>query len=131
MERTKQVKRLRNIFGITSSVVWVGTAIFMVISALSKVGGADTTQILTEEAKNMLMSISITTIIGVVAAIIIKDKLRTAIWMACTILSAIVFKEVGMYVTLGLWFVDEYILFNLFKHYKNLVVINKEIDLRE
>lgn len=133
MNRTKQVKKLRNIFAITSAGTWVCTAIFLVLWALTHlVGDVDPSVqiILSEELKNVVLSISITTVIGITAAIVIKEKLRTAIWMACTIMAAIMFKEVGMFVVLGLWFIDEYVLYSLYKYYKNAVQINKEIDLR-
>ena len=50
--------------------------------------------------------------------------------MATLVLSVVLFAKVGMFIVLGLWLVDEYILYPIFKHYCKLVQINKEIDLR-
>ena len=136
-DRTKQVIRRRNIFMILSFLTWITTALVMVFSAFSKFKGetpAETvehTELLSDAAKTLLTSLSITVIVGILASIIIKDKIRTFIWMVSVVLSALIYKSTGMYIVLGLWLVEEYVFHTLFKYYSNKVSINKEIDLRE
>ena len=52
-------------------------------------------------------------------------------YMLALIINSILFKETGMYIILAIWFIDEYVFSALHKHYKQLVIINKEIDRRE
>lgn len=131
-ERTKSLKRKTTIFGLLSYITWIGVALFFVFAALLTFDktGSDGKPIFSEEFKAMLISIGITTGIGILMAVIIKEKIRTFVWIACTILASIIYKEVGMYIVLSLWLIDEYIFTNLYKHYKNKFTINKEIDLR-
>ena len=131
-ERTKKVQELSLIFRLSSVLCWLGVAIFSVIAVFSKVGGSEKTgaDILSEAAKTKLISFSITMIIGIIVALLIKEKVRTAVYMLALIVLSIIYKENGMYIVLSIWFVDEYILHALHKRYKNLATINKEIDLR-
>ena len=134
-DRTKSLKKKRNLFAILSFGLWVGTLLFLAIYAFCTVGNAEEVakqgiEILSKEVKDILIGLGITAIIGIIGVIIIKDKIRTFIWMLSLILAVILFKEAGMYVILCLWLVDEYIFTNLFHHYCHLVQINKEIDLR-
>lgn len=138
--RTKQVISKRNLYFILSTGIWLVCTMVMIICALGKVGGdsastSEAVQVVEQEKlievnKGALISFSITAVIGLIASILIKEKLRTAIWMANVILGAILFQEVGMYIVLALWACDEYFLQVKYKKYKNLVEINKEIDLR-
>lgn len=129
---TKQLKKKRNIFGAISVLLWVGTAIASVIAMLCKIDMDESsgTPIFSPEFKAFLVSLGVTVIIGIIVACIIKNKIRTFIWMICTVLNAAIFKEAGMYITLSLWFVDEYIMYALYKRYADRVKINREIDLR-
>lgn len=141
--RTKEVIKKRNIFFIISSLLWIGTAAVFIVLGLNAIGSKgpsdvqaiedekESISILSEQAKNLLTGVTITTVIGLIAAIIIKDKLRTVIWMASTIIASIVFKSVGMYIVLVIWASDEYIFRALYLKYKGKVEINKEMDLRE
>ena len=131
-QRTKDVKKLSLIFRLASAFCWLGVAIFAVIAALSKVGGSEKAgyDILSETFKSSVISLSITVIIGLVIAIIIKEKARVAIYMFSLVIVSIIYKEVAMYIVLGIWGVDEYIFTALHKHYKALALINKEIDRR-
>jgi len=131
-EITKEIKRKRNIFGAISAFMWVGTALASVIAMLCKLDATSSTgmPIFSEEFKSLLISIGTTALIGIVVACFIKNKIRTFIWMICTVLNAAAFKEVGMYITLALWLLDEYCFYLLYNHYKKRVEINKEIDQR-
>ena len=131
-ERTKKVQNLSFIFGLASVLCWIGVAIFAVITAFSKVGASEKTgmDILSEAVKTKLISLSITVIIGLICSLLIKEKMRTTVYMLALLLLTIVYGETAMYIVLSIWFTDEYILNNLHKHYKKLSTINKEIDLR-
>lgn len=132
-KRTKDVRKLSRIFFIISTVCFVGVAIFTVIATFTRIGGTEKTgvDILSDSLKTTLISFSISTVICVVLALFIKEKVRTAVYMLSLIINVILFKEAGMYTILGIWFVDEYLFAALHKHYKQLVIINKEIDRRE
>lgn len=131
-KRTKDVSKLSKIFFFSSFVCFIGVAIFTIIATFSHVGASNKTgmDILSDSVKTQVVSLSITMIIGLVLALIIKEKMRTTIYMLALLINSILFKEAGMYTILGIWAIDEYILTNLHKHYHNLLIINKEIDLR-
>lgn len=132
-QRTKDVRKLSILFGVFSVVCFVGVAIFTVIAVFSHVGGSGKQgmEIISQELKTRLVSLSVTTAIIAIAAIFIKEKLRTSIYMLALILNGILFKEVGMYIILGIYALDEFVFTSLHKHYKQLTTINKEIDRRE
>lgn len=129
---TKDLKKKRNIFGIISVCLWLGCALASVISIFCKIDltNPEGTPIFSEEFKALLISLGTTAIIGIIVACIIKNKVRTFIWMICTIINTVLFKEAGMYIILAIWFFDEYVFYGLYKHYADRVKINKEIDLR-
>lgn len=131
-DRTKSLIKKYRVFKWLDIACWVGIAIFTFISVLCLINGTDEkgTPIFSQEFKAFLVSLGVTTIVGIIAALIIKDKMRTAIWMLSLILCTVMYKEVGMYCILGAWFIDEYIFHALKVKYKNLIVINKEIDRR-
>ena len=131
-ERTKKVQNLSFIFGLSSLLCWLGLAIFAISVAFSKVGGSERTgaDILSNALKTKLISLSITVIIGLICALLIKEKARTTVYMLSLLLLTIVYGEIAMYIVLSIWFTDEYVLHALHKRYKNLSTINKEIDLR-
>lgn len=134
-QRTKTLRKKRNLFGIISLVLWIGTVLFLAIYSFAtkelpapKEGSIE---FLTQEAKDWLFGLGITAVIGIIATLIIKEKMRTFIWMLSLIMAVILFGKTGMFVILAIWFIDEYVISALFRHYKRLVEINKEIDLRE
>lgn len=132
-KRTKDVKKLSRIFFFISLCCFVGVAIFTIIATFTHVGGSEKSgvDILSTALKTQLISLSITTIICLILALFIKEKIRTTVYMLALIINSILFKEAGMYTILGIWFIDEYIFEALHKHYKQLYTINKEIDRRE
>ena len=131
-QRTKDVQKLSKIFFFASFLCFIGVAIFTIIATFSHLGGSEKTgmDILSESVKTQIVSLSITMIIGLVLALIIKEKMRTTIYMLALIVNSILFKEAGMYSILAIWAVDEYVFTTLHKHYAKLTTINKEIDLR-
>ena len=132
-KRTKDVKKLARIFFILSCLCFLGVAIFSVIAIFNRVGGEQKQgmEIISEQLKNLLISTSITTLVIAIAALFIKEKLRYTIYMLSLIVIALIYKEVGAYIVLGVFAADEFVLHNLFLHYKQLVVVNKEIDRRD
>ena len=131
-QRTKDVKKRAVVCFIISTLMTVGVVLFVVISTFTKIGGTESTgkDILSEALKAQIISLSVTAIICLLLIFIIKDKVRHTLYMLSIIIAAILYKEVGMYIVAGIWFVDEYIIHALYKRYKNLITINKEIDLR-
>ena len=130
--RTKDCKQLCFIFRVISVVCWLGVAFFAIIAAFSRVGGSEKTgiDILSEAVKTKLVSLSITVIIGIIISLLIKEKARTTIYMLSLILLTVLYGEVAMYIVLSIWALDEYIFNALYKKYKRLIEINKEIDKR-
>ena len=131
-KRTKDVKKLAILFWWISVVLTIGIVIFVLVSTFSKIGASDETgaDILSESLKNRLISLSLTAIMCVLLILIIKDKVRQTIYMLSMIIAAILYKETGMYIVAGVWALDEYVIHALYKHYKALITINKEIDRR-
>lgn len=135
--RTKKMIRGRNITFVLSTLMWVGTAVVMAILAFKKfakpsdvVEGAESMQLISEAVKTMVLSLSTTVFIGIIASIIIKDKIRTFMWMLSTVIAAVLFDRTGMLIVLALWLVEEYVIHALYTYYKGKVSINKEIDMR-
>lgn len=62
--------------------------------------------------------------------ILVRNKVKNIIWMGNMILSQYLFGPTALYITFGLWFLDEYIVAPLSNRYKNKYIINKEIDNR-
>lgn len=131
-KRTKDTAKLARIFGFLSFLCFFGVAIFTVIACFTRIGGGDKEgmEIISEQLKSVLISTSVTIIIVTILALIIKNKVRTTVYMLSLIVNGIIFKEIGMYSILVVWAVDEYLFTNLHNRYKQLAIINKEIDRR-
>ena len=131
-QRTKDVKKLSFIFWLISTLMTVGVVLFVVISTFTKLSGSDKTgaDILSETLKAQIISLSITAIICLFLIFIIKDKVRNTLYMLSLIITAILYKEVGMYIVGAIWLIDEYVIHALFKHHQAHITINKEIDRR-
>ena len=129
--RAKDLKRKKIIFGLVSTMTWIVTGITFAIIAFTKIKAKDSsgTPIFSQEIKTMITSIGVTAVIGLIVGIIIKDKIRTFVFMASTILATLIFKEVGMYIVLGIWLIDEYVLYALYRKFSRLYEIRKEVDL--
>lgn len=128
-ERQKQLKKKALIFGIISWAMLFGLLTVYLIAGFANMNAVkDGVQVFTEEAKHIVISMSITAIIGVIATIFLKEGMRTFIWIVCVVLGSLVFKEPGMYVALSLWLIDDYIIHKLFKYYQGKLSIRKEID---
>ncbi|MBO7079083.1 MAG: hypothetical protein J6W64_04675 [Bacilli bacterium] len=127
--RQKSLKKKSIIFGILSYGLLFALAIFYMISAFVNFDAIfNGVQIFTEEVKKIIISMSITLVIGGVMTIFLKEGMRTFTWIVCVVLGSLVYNEIGMYVALGCWLIDDYVIHKLFKHYYNKLSIRKEID---
>lgn len=127
--RYKELKRKTLIFGIISwGILFTLLTVYLIAGFANLNAVKDGVQVFSDEMKHVLISMSITAIIGIIATIFLKEGMRTFIWIACVVLGSLVFKSPGMYVALGLWLVDDYVIHKLFLHYKNKLSIRKEID---
>lgn len=128
-ERQKSLKKKTILFGILSWACLFVLLLVFGISALSNLNRTkDGIQIFTDEAKLMIVSMSITAIIGIILTFFLKEGMRTFMWIICVILGSIMYKSVGMYIALAVWFIDDYVIHKLFLYYKNKLSIRKEID---
>ena len=127
--RQKELKQKTLIFGIISWATLFTLLTVYLISGFANFNAVQNgVQIFTDEVKKLVISMSITAIIGIIATIFLKEGMRTFIWIVCVILGSLVYKEVGMYIALGTWLIDDYVIHKLFIYYKNKLSIRKEID---
>ena len=128
-ERYKSLKKKTIIFGIISyAALFITMAVCLIAGGINFNAVKDGVQIFTEEAKTIFLSMSITAIVGTILTFFLKEGTRTFIWVVCVILSSIVFGPVGMYIVLGIWLIDDYVIHKLFKYYQSKLSIRKEID---
>ena len=128
-ERYKQLKHRTILFGILSyGILFVLSLVYLISAYVNFNAVQDGVQIFTEEAKKIIISMSITYVIGGILMIFLKEGMRTFIWMVCVILGSLVFKEAGMYIALGCWLIDDYVVHKFYKYNKNKLSIRKEID---
>lgn len=128
-ERYKQLKRRTVLFGILSyGILFVLSLVYLISAYVNFNAVQNGIQIFTDEAKKIIISMSITYVVGGILMIFLKEGMRTFIWMVCVILGSLVFKEMGMYIALGCWLIDDYVVHKLYKYNKNKLSIRKEIE---
>jgi hypothetical protein len=128
-ERYKQLKKRTIIFGIISYAALFITLVTCLIAGGIQINQVkEGVQIFTDEAKTIFYSMSITAVVGTVLTFFLKEGMRTFLWIVCVVLGSIVFGAVGMYIILGVWLVDDYVIHKLFLHWKSKLSIRKEID---
>ena len=66
-----------------------------------------------------------------IVAILLKDRIRPIVWMLDICLGTYLFGNNLVYLVFAIWILDEYVLYPIARHYRNLYIINKEIDKRE
>lgn len=115
-ERTRKLRKLKNVFFWTDLATYVITTIVSVFIAIAKIGNKDSVshEVFSQQFMASVVSLSLTAIIGIVLVIFIKDKARTTLFMIDLIILSLFFGKVGMYTVLGIWFVEEYIIHNLY-----------------
>ena len=128
-ERYKSLKKKTIIFGIISyAALFITLTVCLIAGGVNFNAVKDGVEIFTDEAKTIFLSMSITAIIGTILTFFLKEGTRTFIWVVCVVLSSIVFGPVGMYIVLGVWLIDDYVIHKLFKYYQSKLSIRKEID---
>ena len=76
----------------------------------------------------IVVSMSITAVIGTILTFFLKEGMRTFMWIICVILGALVYKDVGMYIALGVWLLDDYVIHKLFVFYHDKLKIRGEME---
>lgn len=128
-ERYKSLKKKAIIFGIISwAALFILSTVYIVAAGINLNAVHEGIQIFTEEAKLLVVSMSITAVIGTILTFFLKEGMRTFMWIVCVILGSLVFGAAGMYIALGIWLLDDYVIHKLFLYYKNKLSIRKEID---
>ena len=127
-ERTKKCKSLATLFTVISWFLCFGLAIVYVIVFVTGMDPAQPS--IKEKLGVVIYGIGLSLIPMLVLAILVKDKVRPTVWMLDVILANYLFGSVVMYVTFGIWVLDEYVIGPLGRHYRQLYTINKEIDRR-
>lgn len=128
--RQKSLRKKSIIFGILSwGILFVLTTVYMILGFRDFNAVKDGVQIFTDEAKAIFVSMSVTAIIGTIMTFFLKEGMRTFVWIVCVILGSIILGAPGMYIALGCWLVDDYIIHKLFLYYKGKLSIRKEIDM--
>ena len=130
---TKNYKRRRNIALSIDILLFMGTCGFLVIYGfLTKF--KMTTEPETNQIADAVVAaygvLLISFLIGGIIVFFIKNKARNTVWMANLILSVYLFGTTGMWFILAIWALDEFVVLQLFKHYREKTSINKEIDKR-
>ena len=126
--RTIKCKRLGIAFSIINWVMCFGLAVVLIIVFASGIEADNET--LKEKLGTIIYGIGLSLIPMIVLAILVKDKIRPTVWMVDIILANYLFGSTIMYVTFAIWLVSEYVVGPLARHYRQLYVINKEIDRR-
>ena len=119
---TKRYKRLTRIFTILIYSIWLIVLGVYIITGLVRGsdGGEDGVG---KELLKIFYPMCISWIVAIVLTIFVTQKIKT--------LASYLYGNIAMYITFGIWIIDEYILTPLAKKYKNLATINQEIDKRE
>ena len=128
-ERTIRCKRLGVAFSVINWIMCFGLAVGLIIVFASGIEPDNET--LKEKLGTIIYGIGLSLIPIIVLAILVKDKIRPTVWMIDIILSNYLFGSAILCGTFGIWLVSEYVIGPLARHYRQLYVINKEIDLRQ
>ena len=131
-ERTIKCKRLSVVFTTLSWLLCFGLAVGFVIAyiAMNGNGNGEDSATMKEKFGTIIYGFGLSLIPMLVLAIIVKDKIRPTVWMLDVILANYLFGSLMMYIVFAVWIVDQYVIGPLGKHYRQLYVINKEIDRR-
>lgn len=131
-ERTIKCKRLSVVNTTLSWLLCFGLAVGFVIAyiAMNGNGNGEDSATMKEKFGTIIYGFGLSLIPMLVLAIIVKDKIRPTVWMLDVILANYLFGSWMMYIVFAVWIVDQYVIGPLGKHYRQLYVINKEIDRR-
>ena len=130
---TKTYKKRRNIALFIDILLFMGTCGFLVVygflTKFKMTTDPETNQI-ADAVVSVYGVLLISFLIGGIIVFFIKNKARNTVWMVNLILSVYLFGTSGMWVILAIWALDEFVVLQLFKHYREKTLINKEIDKR-
>ena len=131
-ERYKSLKKKSIIFGIISwAALFILSTVYIISACVNLNAVHEGVQIFTDEAKLFVVSMSITAVIGTVLTFFLKEGMRTFMWIVCVVLGALVYKDVGMYIALGTWLIDDYVIHKLFIYYHDKLKIRGEIEYED
>ena len=131
-ERYKSLKKKSIIFGIISwAALFILSTVYIISACINLNAVHEGVQIFTDEAKLFVVSMSITAVIGTVLTFFLKEGMRTFMWIVCVVLGALVYKDVGMYIALGTWLIDDYVIHKLFIYYHDKLKIRGEIEYED
>ena len=129
-ERTKKLSKLTITFWLISTFLWLIVLGFYIGVGLYKSNQNPDEGGIGKQMLALFYPLTITWIVAIFLTIFITQKIKTLGWMVAVILAAILFGDVAMYITFAIWALDEYVFNALYKKFKNLKTINKEIDSR-
>lgn len=126
---TTKYRRVATLLTVLIYSIWLVVLGVYIITGLVRGtdGGEDGVG---KELLKIFYPMCITWIVAIVLTIFVTQKIKTLGWMASVILASYLYGNIAMYITFGIWIVDEYVLTPLAKRYKTLAMINKEIDKR-
>lgn len=131
-ERYKSLKKKSIIFGIISwAALFILSTVYIISACINLNAVHEGVQIFTDEAKLFVVSMSITAVVGTVLTFFLKEGMRTFMWIVCVVLGALVYKDVGMYIALGTWLIDDYVIHKLFIYYHDKLKIRGEIEYED
>lgn len=126
---TQKYKHNKRTFFWLSFLSWFGylggLIIWGVTSGLTAGSGGLAAALL-----DVFMPLAITYLVAIALVIFIREKFRNTIWVTNIALSALFLPDVWLWISIGLFAVDEFLLNRLYLHYKNKETISKEIDKR-
>lgn len=130
---TAKYKKLKRLFFWLSTLCWLGLCGFLVVYGLcTSFAEADSSEVSTigQQMLDIFMPLVVTYGVALLLIVFIREKARNTVWMVNIILTATLFGSLWMYVAIGAFALDEFIFHPLYKHYKNKLMISKEIDKR-
>ena len=127
-ERTKQLRKHDILFHLISNSLCFILALIYIICCI--VGSDSGNATMKDKLGTVIYGFGLSLIPMIVLIIIVGHKIKTTCWMLCVVLANYIFGSTVMYITFGVWLIDEYIISPLAKSYHNKYTINKEIDLR-
>lgn len=127
---TKKYKTIYLISAIVSWLLCYGTAALLIGCSIAKKEPSQEGIQLSQYIGPALYSMGISIIIMAVMSIVVKDKITPTVWMVNIILAGYMFGMPVVYTVFGIWFIDNYVLKNIKRIYREKYVINREIDKR-
>lgn len=130
---TAKYRKFKNLFFWLSTLCWLGLCGFLVVFGLctsfAEAEGSQVTSI-GSQMVGIFMPLIVTYGIALLLIVFIREKARNTVWMVNIVLTATLFGSAWMYAAIAMFALDEFVFHPLYKHYKNKLLISKEIDKR-